>query len=198
MTGVKISLMSKAEIINELENIIANNIHIGIFISGGFDSALLLFLVKHLQQNNTITLFTVDRFNLAVYYSNKVCAWTNKKFNDSLTVNIVGNPNTFHKFQVSSGFNQAFEYGVEVILLGDTANPVEVPNGYSREKSINAFVKQPFLHCTKDKLVELAKEYGVLELLSITHSCGNNIDTECGVCWNCKEKLWAMNKILSV
>ena len=183
-------------LVNNIKEILANNKHIGIFISGGFDSALLLYLVKVFQQDNKISLFTVDRFNLSIKYSKVVCDWINEKFNDNLTVNIVGNPKTLPDLQVRSGFKDAFNYDVNIILLGDTTNPQEITGGYFRQLSQNPKIIQPFFSVTKDKLVELAKEYNVLELLNITHSCGENTDQECGVCWNCKEKIWAMNKIL--
>ena len=78
--------------------------------------------------------------------------------------------------------------------MGDTANPDVLPPGPNRKKSSNPKVLQPFYEITKDKLVKLALEFQVDELLNITGTCGKGMIPDCGECWPCLEKNWALNQ----
>jgi 7-cyano-7-deazaguanine synthase in queuosine biosynthesis len=180
--------------IDNLTSILKTHKTIGIFVSGGFDSALLLYLCCKLSKDNEFLIFVIDRPNKSLHFNNIVLEWINKKFNICLSAIEVGDKTTHHSVQVKLAIMDAIKYPADVLLLGDTANPKELPPGPNRGKSTSSKVLQPFYEVTKDQLVKLALEFNVGELLEITGTCGSGKIPECGICWPCQEKKWALSQ----
>ena len=60
---------------------------------------------------------------------------------------------------------------------------------------IQDIIKQPFADLTKDKLVALAWQMGVLDnIAAFSHSCVEQIRGRCGECFWCKERQWAFQE----
>jgi 7-cyano-7-deazaguanine synthase in queuosine biosynthesis len=180
--------------IENLKDILRKHKTIGIFVSGGFDSALLLYLCCEFGKDNEFHIFVIDRPNKSLYFNARVLDWINRKFNKNLTATLIGNKNAHHSIQVKMAVIDALKFPLDVLLLGDTANPNELPPGPKRGKSFSPKILQPFYTSTKDHLVKLALEYNVRELLDITGTCGTGSIPACGTCWPCQEKAWALLK----
>jgi 7-cyano-7-deazaguanine synthase in queuosine biosynthesis len=181
-------------ILDNLRYIVNNNKKIGIFVSGGFDSALLLYLCCKFEKDNEFLTFVVDRPNKSLYYNQIVIDWINKKFNKNLNSIVVGDRNHHHSTHVRSAVIEVLNFSLDILLLGDTANPDILPVGPNRRKSLNPKVFQPFYEITKDKLVKMSLDFEVSELLNITGTCGVGKIPACGDCWPCQEKTWALNQ----
>lgn len=54
-------------------------------------------------------------------------------------------------------------------------------------------VKMPFLHLYKYHIIDLARQFSID--LSKTFSCISRTDIECGMCWQCREKIWGFNQL---
>ena len=178
----------------KIKEILIQHQTIGIFVSGGFDSALLLYLCHLLKNNNTFVLFTVARENNSVFYSKRVVDWIDAKFNINSKINFVGTSVVHHSVQVISGIKEAKKFPIDVIILGDTKNPPELPGGPTRPKSNDSRILQPFFEITKDYLIKEAITLGIQDLLDITGTCGRGLNPACQECWQCQEKTWALQK----
>tara|TARA_Y100000114_G_C11655412_1_gene276339 strand:- start:274 stop:804 length:531 start_codon:yes stop_codon:yes gene_type:complete len=57
----------------------------------------------------------------------------------------------------------------------------------------NARIRLPFLHLTKDKILQLAIDNDIS--IKGTHSCVSNATVHCRMCWFCKEREWAHRQL---
>lgn len=168
----------------------------GFFISGGFDSAVLLYAccLIHEQENlpSRFEVFTVPRHDDSIVHSARIVDWINKRFNINLTTTSVGNPDLHHSRQVYSGAEDAWNL-VDHLVFGDTANVPHIPDGPVRYpyQGGDDKVIQPFMNNYKDKVIQLALELNLTELADITHSCTSSKTLRCNHCWQCKERAWA-------
>lgn len=178
--------------IDNIKDILKTHKTVGIFVSGGFDSALLLYLCCKFGKDNEFFIFVIDRPNKSLYFNKIVLDWINKKFNKNLMPILIGNKDAHHSVQVKLAVLDSMKFPMDVLLLGDTSNPKELPPGPPRGNSTSARVLQPFYQFTKDYLVKLALEFDVSELLDITGTCGEGEIPGCGICWPCQEKKWAL------
>ena len=186
--------MESKLVLDNLRDIVENNKKIGILVSGGFDSALLLYLCCEFEKDNEFFTFVVDRPNKSLYFNQIVIDWINKKFNKNLKSIVVGHKSYHHSAHVRAAIIEILNFPLDVLLGGDTAKPAELPSGPNRSKSQNSKVLQPFYELTKDKLVKISLDFGVSELLNITGTCGVGKIPACGECWPCQEKTWALNQ----
>ena len=176
--------------------ILSNKRKTGIFCSGGFDSTLLLFLclriIKEENLDTDLQVFTVPRHDDSIVHAQRIVDYMNRNFKYTLSIRAVGDPDLEHAKQVSSGLRPALEY-CEQILLGDTTNPDEVPNGPVRVRSTTDLYIQPFIDYTKHSTVALAAEIGFIDCQILSHTCTESKTVRCGRCWQCRERAWAFD-----
>ena len=109
-------------------------------------------------------------------------------------INFVGTSLVHHSMQVISGIKEAKKFPIDVIILGDTKNPPNLPDGPTRPKSNDSRVLQPFFEITKDYLIKEAITLGIQDLIHITGTCGRGSNPACQECWQCQEKTWALKQ----
>lgn len=174
--------------------------HIGIFVSGGIDSAILYFLL--LEEN----LRTGNKFNIVPYTirrmgaeqsARNVIRWIHDFYNiPDIDLNIVGDPSLPEIQQVESGVNDVLGVRADYVYLGIIYDRPEHSLNWDRFKFVETFKNRyPFLHLEKTHILDLYIKKNVLELLKLTHSCNTNIDTDCMICNGCQAKIWAFNKM---
>lgn len=171
----------------------------GFFISGGLDSAILLYaccLVR--EQENLPSRFevvTVPRHDDSSVHSARIVEWINKQFNINLITTTCGDPDVHHSRQVLSGVEIMWNK-LDHLVFGDTANVPHIPDGPVRYPYTGGDDKvlQPFMKVYKDQTVRLAIELGLTELMEITHSCTSSKTLRCRECWQCKERAWAFEE----
>jgi len=183
-------------IIEDIESIIQTHNTIGVFISGGLDSAILAKLLldtkQKLNTTNKIVFYTVPRTDDSFTHARRIL----KFIGHDNTISQVGNHKTHHSRQVLSGIIEALEDdSVNIFLLGDTSNPVALPEGPIRIKSDNIRVHQPFFDYTKDEVIQLAIDLEYTELFNQTHTCTESKTLRCSNCWQCRERAWAFTKL---
>lgn len=189
-------------ILESLVGIVKTHKRIGLFVSGGFDSTLLTYLIHDIRQklgtNNDITFFTIPRYDDSTVHAERIVKFIDGRFNTTPTKHVsVGDPNLHHSKQVLSGIVETLKgTDFDVLLLGDNTVPpeIEVPGGPIRVKSNTERVIQPFFDLTKDQTIQLAIDLGLTEIMEMSHTCTESLTLRCNICWQCRERAWAFKK----
>ena len=184
---------------------------IAVLVSGGWDSAVLWYLVKRtcMDRNQECNAFTVPKLDGAEHYANRVLEWSSERLGHALMkTTIVGdissdNPSDY----VTSGGYEIWNEGLgEHIFSAVNAYPPNqrsmmadgypLPNDRFVKTEEHHALTQPFAELTKDKIVQLAFDIGTAhEIAPITHSCTELDRGRCNNCWWCKEREWAFKVI---
>lgn len=184
---------------------------IGVMVSGGADSALLLYLLckeNHEVHNNKhqIIPFTVPKSDGAVQYGPRVIKYINDSYGYNLPHTIfVGDGELSHKNQVFSGIIGAVNNPkqIDLLYLGENQNPppqFKIKGMYpNRIQQIEFdFVKHPFIKLYKNHIMSMYFSLGLQDLLKITHTCTANPRGVCGECFACDERAWGLSMINQV
>lgn len=198
------------------------NCAIGINVSGGIDSALLLFLLmKHSRQRiHAFTISSEEKFRInsrtAVDVINR-CIDLTGNFNIEHHTIYQQTQNESNLHRLPKEFLVTNKVGM--IYTGITANPpddvckafnteriedrdyeLEKPTVFEYERYYNPFGK---IH--KQQVFELYKKFDLLDtLFPVTRSCEYiKIDNSkvvatnyhCGNCWWCQERLWGFGRL---
>jgi hypothetical protein len=183
---------------------------IGVMLSGGADSAVLLYLIclerKMDRGTQDIIPFTVARPDGAWDYVLPIVEWIRTEL--ELTVEQlpnpvqVGDPTLHHSKQGHSGEIEArSKHGIEHIFYGSQAHPdralIELPGEYpSRPASVELpGTTCPFALVDKRHTLGLYDIFNVWPLIELTHSCTALTKGRCGECYNCKEREWALQSL---
>ena len=175
---------------------------IGIFISGGTDSTLLAYMLLNENKmfGKNISFFCIPKFDGAQKYAIKCVRKIEELLNiPTQKIYIIGDPFWDHTETVQKAWQEVLSKKlVDRLFLADNITP---PNenfpGLApiRKKSSNAFLSQPFFELTKDEIIIKYYELGIEELLLETHTCTEQNEGECGICWQCSERAWAFNML---
>lgn len=173
------------------------NAKLGIMLSGGADSSLLLWLLA--KQNTPVTTFTMERKSGVLRNSVRIINWVNEYFNIKLPQPIkVGNLNEHHSMQVRTASREIFSRKlVSHLYFGVTQNPpVELPgNAPVRNPITSDKLIAPFWNYNKQDIVRLYRKYNIMDLFDLTQSCQIYTDRHCGECFHCQERAWGLNGI---
>jgi len=183
---------------------------VSIIVSGGADSALLLWLLLKVQKN-TVHITTLT--NKQKFYRNVVPAANVVKF----CVDATGNNNITHKFlyedyQNDDSFSKLIEsMETRIKIMGLTDLPTQDSNldipvlpqndirNYPAPRDLwKGDMYFPFANINKKDLAKIYEDNGLVDtLFPLTMSCEslNNVVDHCGQCWWCKERLWGFNKL---
>ena len=178
-----------------------SNLRYGILLSGGLDSAILLYLLIKSNPEIDIQPFTIPKTDGAALYANPVIEHFNSKFGTVIPKTIlVGNPTVHHRYQSTTAVRTIFyRYPVDQLFIGINKNPTELenyPGAPMRDtKSDHPKITFPFVDMTKDQIIKIMFDEDQEDLMSLTHSCTERSDTRCGTCWQCTERKWAFSKL---
>lgn len=178
-----------------------DNDTIGVFVSGGIDSALLYFLMieENLLTGNNwkIIPYTILRKEGSRFYALKVINWIHSFYNlNHISLNIVGD-NTLSEFmQVQSGIDELICKKVDYVYIGVIESRPEHSLNWNRHTIQETFnVRYPFLHLQKTHILDIYKQKNILELLQQTHSCAVNEILPCKNCNGCNERSWGFKEL---
>ena len=173
-----------------------------LFVSGGFDSALLLYLFckqAQAQELSTVYVAVVDRGLASVDFAYKVCAWATVKTGILVNIEVLTIAEDLeHHRQVNEPASRLHAQNI-ITVSADTQNPpnVELPGVAPRRIAANSHYDNwhfPFSGVDKSHTVWLAQRLDILDDISaITHTCTETAGLRCGQCWQCSERAWAFN-----
>ncbi len=182
---------------------------VGLFVSGGLDSSLMLYLItkeiKEKKSNVEFITYTVDQHSKNTKTHADDIIKVIEKLNDIKITNVkVGGQDYAHSdFEIMYGVLDALnrerftEKMIDMIYLAATCVPDDLKNadGVPKRHPQSFFkVSQPWGELSKDKIVEYILNNNLLDLIPITHSCTVLGQGHCGKCWNCVERIWAFEK----
>lgn len=204
-TLTKMKITVGKEIVKDIDISIPDDATaIAVLVSGGADSAVLLYClaVEAKQRNIPILTFTVPRHDGAALYSPGIVEQVNKLAGSSIPLPIkVGNPDLHHSIQTRSGHIEILEkYSINYVYYGSQAIADEL-------KTLNfVFPKRPvskshngticpFFDLTKEHTLDLYFKLNITELLKFSHSCTEETVGRCNICFNCVERAWAFTRL---
>lgn len=179
----------------------------GILLSGGIDSAILLFLMLQECKNKKIIPkiqpFTIPKHDGAQLYIEGILAYMDEVFDCKLPKTIlVGNPDANHRFQSATAILEIFTKfpSINYLYMGTNQNPPDkypMPGTYpNRVKSQNhPKVILPFIHLNKSHIIDIMHQMKFTELSNITHTCTEQKIGRCGLCFQCNERAWAFSMV---
>jgi 7-cyano-7-deazaguanine synthase in queuosine biosynthesis len=181
---------------------------IGVYLSGGLDSAVLLCLILTELKNTgnlhvPIYCFTINKNDHSVYHAQKVISEVEKRFNVVLphVVDVPNDPDaimmgnigpTAIKFVETYVPNMITYMAInhappkELVVFAHTLN-VKYPTAKN-----NSY---PFLFLHKPNIIDLAYKLDCEWILPNTHSCSVLKDVACGNCYACEERAWGFSML---
>jgi hypothetical protein len=173
----------------------------GIMLSGGLDSAVLLYLLIQQEPKIQLQPFTIDKTDGAGLYANPIINHFNKKFSLTIPKTIyVGDPSVYHRLQSTTAVKDIFsKHPVDYLFIGINQNPPELdhlPGAPQRDKRSNdTRIIFPFVEMYKTDIIDLMFQYNQEDLIYITHSCTEQSVGRCNKCWQCTERYWSFSKL---
>lgn len=174
---------------------------VGVFISGGIDSAVLYYLVhkenRRLGNLHQVVPLVVKRKEGSRYFAPLVIAYVNSLFGLDYNEPIyVGNPNLPEGDQVKSGVREALRLQFYQVYIGVIDQLPEHTIGWTQSFGHeDYFYKIPFVNLKKDQILKLAIDNNIEPLFHITHGCVNKEIGRCGDCNGCNERRWGFSQL---
>lgn len=179
--------------------------HLMVAVSGGADSALLLYLVakelKATESNCTLSAFTVPRPDGGANYSPKIVQYVSKLTGVNVVgPMIVGDGNEHYNTVVEKAIAGLLNinYYDYIFVAENKVPPIKIDAiGPARSPSQFAWKRLilPFYYLKKDEIIDLYYKDGIEDLLNYSHSCTQRTVGRCNECFNCVERVWAFNQI---
>lgn len=177
---------------------------IAVLVSGGADSAVLLYClaIEAKSRNIPILTFTVPRPDGAALYSPGIVEQVNALTGSSIPLPVqVGNPDLHHSMQTRSGHTEIFKkYTVDYVYYGSQSIPEELKTldvVFPKRPANKVYPSTicPFFDLTKEHTLDLYFKLNIPDLLRFSHSCTEKTNGRCHACYNCIERAWAFTKL---
>jgi hypothetical protein len=181
---------------------------IGVMVSGGADSAILLYLlaklkIESLNPTQLITFTVPKKIDGALAFSDTIVSYINNLLEIDLnSPHPVGNLDSHYSEIIKTGAYEAVnQFNLDCIIFGSQQVPppeFKMLGLYpARPNEVNQYEKVycPFALVDKRHTLDLYRIYNRLDLLSLTHSCTETAMGRCYKCFNCSERLWALNSL---
>lgn len=181
---------------------------VAVFVSGGMDSAILLYALIKLNPDVTVKSFCVPRSaDDAETHSYRIHDKVAELLFQKIPYpELIGNHDEVNSLLptqelVKSGrFDIIYDGVNHQIPLGfDFPEFKDFDDSHSRGsrpwRVAGLRVKTPFLPLYKYHIIDLFYKLGVHELIEHTHSCTANTVGRCGKCMWCKEREWGFAQL---
>jgi 7-cyano-7-deazaguanine synthase in queuosine biosynthesis len=173
---------------------------IALLFSGGVESTLLLYListgiVKH-YPNKYLTLYILDRHNKPIDKAHAVVNMVFNKTKLSVPLKFLSIPKVLQHREISLA-SKIIGLRHSIVVCGFNKYPTDdsIRPKYLVSIDEDRKLNFPFAHIEKSIIIQEFFNLGISDILSFTHSCGSNLDSPCGKCFNCRERIWAYNTI---
>lgn len=189
------------------------NKNIGIMLSSGADSAVLLYMLclsiierQETPEDVIKAIFTIPKVDGAEEHSAKIVSWINQKLNLKLPSPIVDGPENLDTMLHSEVLAKSMmmfgpKYNINFGFVGDqqaVPEPFHIEGLYPQRYSENPYpqyLSLPFLHLDKSHTIDLHFRLGTTGLLVLSHSCTQRKAGRCGRCYHCNERSWAFQRL---
>ena len=189
-----------------------NQYNVGIMLSGGLDSCVLLSMLCENFDRQTYVVFTIDKPDGSAMWTEKILDYLSDRYptNNYYQQIIQGGDEDETKELGITGKvglvdivnNYYNKFGI--LYSGNTENPpIELDHNTAepdrnaalriQEKWIGEFIL-PFAHLNKSHTVELAHKFNFDHVFTMTHTCTERPRGRCGVCWQCRERQWGFSE----
>lgn len=173
------------------------NSTIGIFISGGLDSALLYYLLQknNLEHrlNNVLVPIVVIKKGTDIHQVKRILAFL--KANEPSVYHVSGpdDGSILMRSVIKQIYQSQFFTRVYLGVLEELPEFLDgwEPHGFKSNKWLTG----PLSHLNKTHTVDLVYQLGLNELFTITHSCARQDTGRCNMCNRCRERSWAFGKL---
>lgn len=161
---------------------------VGIFISGGLDSALLYHLI--LKEKKDVVPLLVFKNNPQYFAARQVIDYLQKLHGTTVE------PILLTKRDIKSAFKEAIYLGIELMYVGVIKEMEEFLVDWDPvDFKDTQWVLGPFKDLDKSQIVNMIVEEQVSELFSLTKSCAEPVDQRCGRCNRCRERQWGFEQL---
>lgn len=187
------------------------NTKYGIMLSGGLDSACLMYLIieecltKNIDVN--LSVFNIPKTDGSSLYVNNIITYFNKKYDLKIPAAIkVGNPKAHHTEQSKTAITDIFtNYNIDKLFVGTNQNPPppfdlkkfgegKYPDRVTSSPDPSKII-MPFINLHKSHVVDILFQTKQQELIEITHTCTERQVGRCGECFQCQERKWAFDQL---
>lgn len=166
---------------------------IGVFVSGGLDSAILYYLIVEANrtQNHSIIPITLVKNQNSLHYAQTVINYVHLSLKiDPVAATILDGKD------IVQAVTQAYQQGLNRVYVGLIKELPEFLVGWKPSaRPETKFCKMPFKDLTKVDLVQLVLDKKQENLFLITHSCATESTGRCNVCNRCRERKWAFESL---
>jgi len=176
-------------------------------LSGGLDSAVLMYLILKENKNSNIQSFSIPKYDGSHLFVRGILDYFEEQFNIVIPDTIiVGDPNAHHAQQSTRAMVEIFKDYTEIdfIYFATNQNPTHgfdytqyatgsYPNRVT--ESPHPKILMPFIEMYKDEILKIVFDNSQEKLLSLTHSCTEQKTGRCGQCFQCNERAWAFRQL---
>lgn len=181
---------------------------VGLFLSGGADSAVLLYLLAEAEKDLVILTIDRDGRRHQLPHAKKVIAWIQKRFPkvNILQHFIVDIPSGTDNSEIQNIKENTIkklqeEYNFDTWTNAMTLNPkITLTNNHERDvprdkdfPKWNGNKLRPFHNIDKLSIMHLYHKLDIIDLFDCTISCEVS-DPPCNDCWWCQERTWAIEE----
>jgi diphthamide synthase (EF-2-diphthine--ammonia ligase) len=172
---------------------------IGVFVSGGIDSAILYYILnlENKNQIHEIIPLSIMRKEGSKYFSHLVVAHINEELGlPIIKPMIVGKPNLPDDQQVRSGVMEAFQKSFDFVYVGVIEQLAMHMIGWENiPANETEKFKTPLAKLNKSHIIDLVTNLNQQSLFNITHSCSKYELGRCNACNGCNERAWAFEQL---
>lgn len=183
----------------------------GIMLSGGLDSAILLYIILKEAKEKNIKLeiqpFSIPKYDGSYLFVEGILEYLKNIFKiDIPNTILVGDPNAHHTQQSKTAVLEIFQKYSEIdfIYFATNQNPTKdfdyslypagsFPNRVTKSEHLKVIM--PFIDMYKDQILKILFDHNQVELLNLTHSCTEQKTGRCGRCFQCNERAWAFRQL---
>lgn len=163
-------------------------VKVGVFVSGGLDSAILYYLM--LKENQNIVPLLVFKNTDQRQYAANVIDYVQSQFGLHQTPLLLKSKN------IRQAVSEAAGLGFDLVYVGVIKELDEFLVGWeSNNFNDTGFCRGPLKHLDKSEIVGLIRKNNLEQLFSITHSCATQSQGRCLVCNRCRERAWGFSQL---
>lgn len=176
---------------------------IGVFISGGIDSAILYYMIllknKSLENLHEIIPITIHRKEGSKHFAKLVVNYVNACHGiEPCEALIVGDTTLPENQQVKSGVTEAYSLGFDIVFVGVIKQLPEHMIGFEIIPYEESFRFRVPLHLLdKSNVIDIIKQFKQDGLFHITHSCDIYEIGRCNKCNGCRERAWGFSQLMT-